>query len=166
MMRVIVDTNVAVVANQRYSHATPACAIACVERLTLIEREQTLVLDDQWFILHEYMRQLRSKGQPGVGDRFLRWVLTNRANPQRCEWVSISPKHPGKDDGDFAEVANIPELEHFDPADKKFVAVALIHPQHPPVINAVDTDWQDYREALEQLGVTVEFVCGELKLSR
>lgn len=71
-MRVIVDTNVAVVANQRYSHATPACVLACVERLALLEREQTLVLDVQWFILHEYMRMLRSEGQPGVGDRFLR----------------------------------------------------------------------------------------------
>ncbi len=161
-MRVIVDTNVAVVANQRHSHATAACILACIERLALIEREQTLVLDNQWFILREYMQRLHATGQPGVGDRFLRWVLTNRANPQRCELVPITPKHRDQD-GDFGEFPSLPELKKFDPADKKFVAVALAHPEHPPILNAVDTDWQVFRESLEQLGVAVEFLCGELK---
>lgn len=165
-MRAIIDTNVAVVANQCQSHATPACALACIERLSLIEREQILVLDDRWFILHEYMQMLHSTGQPGVGDRFLRWVLTNRANPQRCELVSITPKGSGYDTSDFVEFPEIPELQKFDPADKKFVAVALAHSDHPPILNAVDTDWEMFREPLERIGVRVEFLCGELKPRR
>lgn len=161
-MRVIVDTNVAVVANQRQSHATAACVTACIERLALIEREQTLVLDEQWFILREYLQRLHSTGQPGAGDRFLRWVLTNRANPQRCEFVPITPKRPSQDENDFVEFPAVPELERFDPADKKFVAVALAHPEHPPILNAVDTDWQAFHQPLERLGVTVDFLCGKL----
>ncbi len=161
-MRVIVDTNVAVVANQRDSHATAECVLACVNRLALIKREQILVLDDRWFVLTEYMRQLHSEGQPGVGDEFLRWVLTNRTNPHRCELVTITPKHPGQDDGEFDEIPEVPALKGFDPSDKKFVAVALAHPQHPPILNAVDTDWQAFQKPLEQLGVSIEFICGEL----
>jgi hypothetical protein len=162
-MRVLVDTNVAVVANQRNTHATTECIRACVNRLALIRTEQILVLDDKRLILDEYKRRLRSEGQPGVGDQFLLWVLSNLANPQRCEVVSITLKDPSRNANDFVEFPDIPELEKFDPADKKFVAVALAHPDHPPILNAVDTDWQIYREPLERVGVMVEFLCGELK---
>lgn len=165
-MRTIVDTNVPVVANQRHSHAQLACVLACIERLALIEHEQVLLLDDRWLILREYMQMLHPTGQPGIGDRFLRWVLINRANPQRCELVSITPKGSGHDVSDFAEFPEIHELQEFDPADKKFVAVALAHPDHPPILNAVDTDWEIFREPLERIGVRVEFLCGELKPRR
>lgn len=162
-MRAIVDTNVAVVANQRDTHATTNCIRACVNRLDLIRKEQIAVFDDKGLILREYRRQLRSEGQPGVGDQFYLWVLSNLANPQRCEFVSITPRYPGHDDSDLVEFPNLSELEKFDPSDKKFVAVALTHPEHPPILNAVDTDWQVFREPLQQLGVTIDFLCGELK---
>lgn len=107
------------------------------------------------------MRNLRSEGQPGPGDAFLKWVLTNRSNPQRCALVSLTPQ------GDsFLEFPNDPDLEGFDPSDHKFAAVAHAHPDHPPVLNATDSDWWHYREALACHGVRVEFVCPDYRFER
>jgi len=158
---VVVDTNVAVVANRAHEEASPHCVLACATLLKEIGAgEWQLVLDDAWQILGEYKKELRSSGQPGVGDAFLKWVLTNRTNPARCAWTHISPctEH------DYAEFPDDPALDGFDHSDRKFVAVALAHPDKPPIANAVDTDWWDYREPLAQHGVQVRFLCeGEIK---
>ena len=158
-MRVIIDTNVAVVANRRTTTATNRCVISCVRRLQAVETEHTLVIDRSWHILREYMRELRSEGQPGVGDAFLRWVLTNQANSARCEQVNITLNSEREDDTDFAEFPNDPRLAGFDRSDRKFVAVARSHPEHPPILNAVDTDWRDHYAVLAEHEVTVEFLC-------
>ncbi|GIV75830.1 MAG: hypothetical protein KatS3mg050_0224 [Litorilinea sp.] len=44
---------------------------------------------------------------------------------------------------------------------RKFVAVALVHGGNPPILNAVDSDWWDYREPLTAAGVRIEFLCPE-----
>jgi len=41
------------------------------------------------------------------------------------------------------------------------VAASVSHPERPPILNAVDTDWWNYRMALERHGVRVEFLCPE-----
>lgn len=99
---------------------------------------------------------MRSDGQPGEGDAFLKWVLTNQANPQRCEHVHINPTENGNN---FAEFPEDPDLKAFDPSDRKFVAVALSHPDSPPILNAVDSDWWLFRDAFTRNGVHVEFLC-------
>jgi hypothetical protein len=155
----IVDTNVLIVANGRdCPQASPECVLACVRRLRDIEQHGTLVLDDGWHIIGEYKHKVSQTGQPGLGDAFLKWVLTNQSNPQRIEKVSITPI---EDEG-FAEFPNTPGLEKFDRSDRKFVAVALTHPQKPPICDAVDSDWRNFHEALVQAGVTVEFLCPDL----
>lgn len=161
-MRVIVDTNVPIVANGREIRASPGCAISCVRKLLEIQQSHTIVLDGGWHILREYLLRLRSDGQPGVGDAFLKWVLTNRANPRHCQLVSITLRPNSEDQNDFEEFPNDDEeLTRFDRSDRKFVAVALVHPEHPPILNAVDTDWWDYRIALERHGIQVNFLCPE-----
>jgi len=103
------------------------------------------------------MARLRSEGQPGVGDAFLKWVLTNVTNPRYCETVHISPRDA---DGEgYMEYPDTEELAAFDSSDRKFVAVALAHPARPPILNAVDTDWWRFREALERHGVQIDFLC-------
>ena len=42
---------------------------------------------------------------------------------------------------------------------QKFVAVALASGAHPPILNAVDSDWWNHRAALADAGVTCEFLC-------
>ena len=160
-MKCIVDTNVAIVANQRDdAPASIDCVRRCITLLNEFQRDQRLlVIDDDWHILREYQHRLRSTGQPGVGDAFLLWVLTNRTNPRRCELVHITPRDTQEDHWDFEEFPNAPALQGFDRSDRKFVAVALAHQEHPPVVNATDSDWWDYRDALAAHDVRVEFVC-------
>lgn len=160
-MRAIVDTNVLKVANRQTSQASPNCVVTCTHQLRDIQSRGTLVLDDGWYILREYLSNLRSGGQPGVGDAFLKWVLTNWANPHRCELVHISPLDDDPRGCSFAEFPPDPDLKDFDPSDRKFVAVARAHLDHPPILNAVDTDWWASRSALERNGVRVEFLCPE-----
>lgn len=154
-MSVVVDTNVAVVANGRSQQASAACVLTCTEKLQqIMTGELRLVLDDDWRILNEYMRNLRSNGVD-IGDRFLGWILTNR--DRYCDFVSITPIDSSEND--FREFPTDPALNDFDPADRKFIAVALAHSEKPPILQAVDSKWWNFREALRQNGVTVEFIC-------
>ena len=154
-MAVIVDTNVVVVANGRSEQASADCVDACGERLEEIMRgEMKLVLDNRWIILREYMRNLRSSGVD-VGDRFLGWILANR--DKRCDLVPITPVDDSENE--FEEFPDDPALNGFDPDDRKFIAVAVVHLEKPPILQAVDSQWWDFRDALRQNGVTVEFIC-------
>ena len=154
-MAVIVDTNVVVVANGRSAQASSDCVETCGERLEEIMRgEVKLVLDNRWIILREYMQNLRSNGAD-VGDRFLGWILVNK--DYRCDLVSITPID-GSDNA-FEEFPDDPALDRFDPADRKFIAVACAHTENPPVLQAVDSKWLDFYEAFRRNGVTVEFIC-------
>ena len=156
MMVVIVDTNVAVVANGQSPQASPNCVDTCINRLEgIIRGEEKLVLDDMWAILGEYIRNLRSSGEPGAGDRFLLWLLRNKDT--QCDLVSITPVN-GSENA-FEEFPDDPALDDFDPADRKFIAVACAHSESPPILQAVDSQWLDFRDAFHRNGVTVEFIC-------
>ena len=156
MAHVIVDTNVPAVANRKSEQASPTCVLTCIKKIREIQQEEyILVLDDQWQILSEYKSNLDESGQPGVGDVFLKWTLTNWSNPNRCEMVKITP-HPVFS---FTEFPQDEALYAFDLSDRKFVAVALAHPQKPPVLNAVDTDWWHYHLILARYGIRIEFLC-------
>ncbi len=160
-MKVVVDTNVPKVANgvDASPQATQECVLACVKQIGHIhEGRNVLVLDDRWRILSEYIKELSPTGQPGLGDAFLKWVLTNHRNPRRCELVPIV-EHPTRG---FEEFPADPALAGFDREDRKFVAVSRAHAQHPPILNAVDTDWWHYREAFKKHNVHIEFLCPEL----
>ena len=154
-MMVIVDTNVAVVANGESGQASKECEQTCINRLErIMDGEKNLVLDENWKILREYSRNLHSSGHD-VGDRFLRWVLNNRTT--QCDLVSITPIEGSETE--FEEFPKDPELEKFDPDDRKFVAVARAHCEKPPILQAVDSGWLNFRDALSRHGVTVEFIC-------
>lgn len=154
---VVVDTNVPLAANNK-ADASPNCVMACVDALMAIMTDkQSIAIDDSWHILNEYKRKLSPSGQPGVGDQFLKWVLTNLANPERCVQVVITPRAGEKDQ--FEEFPDDPALASFDRADRKFVAVACAHPEHPPILQALDTKWWGWKDALERGGVTVTFLC-------
>lgn len=156
-MTVVVDTNVPVVANGRSGQASPECVKNCAVRLRQLSTTGKIILDDRWLILKEYMTNLTSSGQPGIGDAFLKWVLTNYRNPNLCELVKITPKNSSETD--FEEFPSGTALKNFDATDKKFVAVALAHPDKPPILQAVDTEWWKMREPLCAAGVTIDFLC-------
>lgn len=153
-MKFVVDTNVPVVANGKSEQASPECVKTCAVRLNELTQKGKLVLDDKWMILKEYMNNLKSSGQPGPGDAFLKWALTNLRNPSRCESVSITPINSS-----FSEFPSAPALQRFDPNDKKFIAVANVHPEKPPILQAVDIEWWSMRKHLRRAGITVDFLC-------
>ena len=155
-MAVIVDTNVAVVANGQSPQASSNCVDTCINRLEGIVRgEEKLVLDNGWIILGEYLRNLRSSGEPGAGDSFLRWILMNKDD--RCDLIHITPVDGSENE--FEEFPDDPALNDFDPDDWKFVAVAITHPDKPPILQAVDSQWWDFRDAFHRNGIMVEFIC-------
>ena len=157
-MIVIVDTNVALVANGRSEQASEDCEEICINRLVEITNgEIKLAMDDHRRIIEKYRGNLNAYGQPGVGDAFLKWVETNWTNPNRCDLVSITPVDGSENE--FEEFPDDPSLEKFDPDDRKFIAVALAHCDKPPILQAVDSQWWDFRDALRENGVTVEFIC-------
>ena len=155
---VVVDTNVAKVANGREEspQASPNCVNTCITKLEgIIRGEETLVLDNRWIILGEYLRNLRSSGEPGAGDSFLRWILMNKDD--RCDLIHITPV--ASSENEFEEFPDDPALDGLDPDDRKFVAVAVAHPERPPILQAVDSQWWAFRDALRENGVTVAFIC-------
>lgn len=159
-MPFIIDTNVPIVANNRiFAQATPACVLDCIKKLQDIMTHHTVVIDDQWRILREYGHKINPSGQPGVGDAFYKWLLQNQANPRHCQRVHITPLTDSHDNNDFAEFPHDPELANFDRSDRKFVSVALAHPDKPPIVNAMDSDWQYYQHRLAQHGLKIEFLC-------
>ena len=155
-MMVIVDTNVAKVANGESPQASLNCINICINRLEQIMHGETkLVLDADWIILDEYSRNLSESGKPGTGDRFLRWVLNNRIT--RCDLIRIIPVEGSETE--FEEFPSDPALKGFHSKDRKFVAVALAHPERPTILEALDSGWWDFRDALSRHGATVEFIC-------
>jgi hypothetical protein len=158
-MKFVVDTNVPVVANGKSVQASPECVSTCAVRLMKLMRKGKLILDDGRRILKEYMVNLQSKGQPMPGDAFLKWVYTNYSNPERCELVRITPRNSSETD--FVEFPDDPQLGNFDKNDRKFVAVAVAHPERPPILQAVDTKWWDMKEPLLIAGIKVDFLCEE-----
>lgn len=149
-MTFIVDTNVPIVANEDPTDERQlSCIDACIECLEEIMSVGRIAMDDADLILEEYSPYMRWHGQRGAGHEFFIWVIDNLWNEERCDRVPLAP-YP-----EHASVAG------FDLSDRKFVQVALGHPERPVILNAVDKDWEDFEEALSKHGVSVRFLCRE-----
>ena len=153
----VVDTNVAVTADHRAT-AGPDCIRACVSALQdIMAGNKKLVLDEAGEIVSEYRDNLYSQNQPNIGMVFLRWIWTNQYNANHCSRVRINIKlHSG---GDYEEFPPHGGLRDFDFADRKFVAVAIAHEDKPMILEATDTKWWGWKDALLECGVRVKFLC-------
>ena len=121
------------------------------------EQASIIVIDDGMQILLEYISAVSLRGQPGLGHVFVKWVFDNQAVPSRCERVPLTQN--GINEGEFCEFPNDMSLEGFDRSDRKFVAVALASRNQPEILNAVDSDWWNYRQQLAAHGVRIRFLC-------
>ncbi len=153
----VVDTNVAVVANGRDTHAGVQCQLECVRRLRALEQRGVVVLDQLGLIFKEYRKHLWLAGQPGVGDAFLRYLFDYQYDAERCELVQITPM--ADDARGFEEFPEDQALDSFDPNDRKFVAAARASRRDPVIINATDSDWAAFEAALARHGVQVQQLC-------
>ncbi len=150
----VIDTNVPVVANGG-GDVDPQCVRACVKALLDLTEHGHVVVDAGLEIISEYRQNVRAEGQPGVGDAFFKWLWDHLWMKEVCTQVSIA-KHPDRGYQEFPEHDG---LAAFDPSDRKFLAVAAAHPEHPPILQAVDSKWWGYREAFAECGIAVHFLC-------
>lgn len=156
MTAFVVDTNVAIVANGRETHADLQCQARCVERIESITEHGVVAIDNRQKILDEYRRHLSHSGGPGVGDVFYKHVFDNQGRNDRVRMVAITDS---ADDGrGFDE---LPE-NTLDRSDRKFLAVAVA--ADAVLLNATDSDWGEQTTLIQTLGVTVDQLCPQYAL--
>jgi hypothetical protein len=159
-VRCVVDTNVATTANGANAGAPPGCVAASAKALQAVMTNGQLFVDDAGRIVAEYRQNLRAAGQPGPGDVFFKWLLTHEWGGQRVTQVTITPTSGDSDD--FEELPRPPAGVRYDPSDRKFLAVAAAHAEHPPILQAFDSKWWGWQTALAQADVTIHFLCPEI----
>lgn len=156
-MKVVVDTNVLLVANGQHPDVSEACVQACVQHLQTLQAVGVTVIDDAYHVLGEYQHKTSISPPKGVGDVFLKWLLRNIGNPDHVEQVSIT--EIGEDE--FIEFPCHDLQQRFDAPDRKFPAVSYAHPDKPSIWQAADCKWLDWWPTLAEHGVQVEFLCPE-----
>ena len=150
-MTVVVDTNVAVAANGRGTHADKQCRLACVRRLRELVKQDVVAVDDTGLVLEEYKNHLHHSGMPGVGDLFFKHVFNNHYQDQHVRRVPVTRSED--DDRGFEELPR----NTLDPSDRKFLAVAVA--TRAVVLNATDSDWGKQAALMDELGVEVTQLC-------
>jgi len=157
----VIDTNVPIIANsatQAETDITPQCILECVRHIKLVTKTGGLVLDADGEIFEEYIKQrhLSLSGQSGQGNIFLKWVSDNQWNPAKVTRIKIH-----KQRGGYKEFPKHPHLRKMDPSDRKFVAVSNAHPNKPAILQATDSKWWGWKDALQEEGIEVHFLCPE-----
>lgn len=156
----IVDTNVPKIANLALDPVIAPDLIECVlesiEAIDHVTKKGGLVIDSRDEIYNEYRNQLGMKGQPGVGDYFMKWVHDNRWGFPVEDRVSIT-----KNGDTYTEFPDHDDLKDFDLSDHKFVAVANAHHAKPTILEATDCKWWKYKDALLAAGIEVIFLSPE-----
>ena len=158
----LVDTNVPKIANldpqlDTNSDMPAECVLSCIEAVEhFTKKGGILIIDLGDEIFNEYRGQLNIKGGPGVGDGFMKWVDNHRCTPQCCQRVFNY-----KNGDSYNEFPEHEGLIDFDISDRKFVAAANAHPDKPPILQAADSKWWGWKDALEEVGITAYFLCPE-----
>jgi len=134
-MTVVVDTNVILVANGQHQDVSEGCVASCATRLHGIVQDGRVAIDDRYRILNEYQNKTAPHVGRRPGDAFVKWLLRNNANPSRCDQVALV-EHPDRGFESFPDDAR---LAGFDPPDRVFVAVAAMHGERPPIMQAADS---------------------------
>lgn len=154
-MKAVIDTNVLRVAARQHADVSDECVTKCIQQLSMMQKDGVVVIDDDYKILGEYLKSPPLMKSNEVGGKFLKWLLQNQCNILHVAQVSITETGPDY----FSEFPDPTLQPTFDPADRKFVAVANAHPDKPPVWQAADCKWLDWWPALQATGVRVEFLC-------
>ena len=84
---------------------------------------------------------------------FFKYLHDNKHLSQSVKLVTVTPNNV--DTTGFDELPN----NKIDKSDRKFLAVAL--KGNASIINALDTDWHEQREFLNEIGVKVVQICEE-----
>ncbi|MCU8259400.1 MAG: PIN domain-containing protein [Shewanella sp.] len=148
--KMVIDSNVAIVANGNSPQASINCQLACVELLECC-KDLSICLDQTSLIMDEYAKHLSYAGNPGVGDMFFKYLHDNQYAQKNIELVAIT-----QTDDENRGFDELPAND-FDPSDRKFLATAVS--AGAQVVNATDSDWAEQQELMNQLNITVEQLC-------
>ena len=146
MRDVIIDTNVAVVANRQNVDVIESCVDACIRFLSTARDDHVVLMDCGDEIRAEYAKALRDRRPYELGALFLMHIYQQQYNPERVRRVSLQKGT----DGEFVDFPKVPELSSFDLDDRKFAALA--RKTGTSVTNAIDSDWVDYLTVLNANG--------------
>lgn len=158
MMEYIIDTNVPLVAQGTAAQMSANCEKNSADFLEkLFQGQFNLVIDSDYHLIGEYEKQLPKGSQAQYGNRFLKWIYTNQANPLKIKTVQINQI----DEYNFEEVPQSLIDIGFDNSDRKFVAVAIANKNQAPIAQAADSKWINWEETLNSEGISVNFLCKE-----
>ena len=151
--RIVVDTNVLIVANGNNEQADPECELACIEMLEgATKGKKTVLLDASGLIMEEYEGYCNYSGVPGVGDLFFKFLHDHQWSQENA--IShVSIQVTPDEEGGFA---NLPP-NNFHRNDRKFLAVAKAGDAQ--VINATDSHWSEHADFIESMDVCVIELC-------
>ena len=150
-MTFVVDTNVAIAANGHGTDADKKCRLVCVQELRSLVAQEIVAIDDRGRVLDEYKKHLSFSGMPGVGDMFFKHVFNNQSQDKYVRRVAVTPTEDAE--RSFEELPK----NTFDPSDRKFLAVAVA--AEAIVLNATDSDWDEQKPLMDELGVEVRQLC-------
>ena len=154
----MIDTNVPMTANGANPGAPAECVASSARALQSVMRGGHVFVDDGGRILSEYRQNMSPGGEPGPGDLFLKWLLTHEWGGARVTRVAITPR-TADDDEDFRELPPPAGDLAYDRSDRKFLAVAAAHPDHPSILQSLDSKWWGWQNDLAEIGVTIHFLC-------
>ena len=153
----IIDANVILLAGTHISKITydqVDCWKACIDFIhEMVCPENMFVVDDRWRILKEYIDNSKSiNGYPNNSSNFVQYILTNQGKClEEFPLNEVAPKV-------FEPYPKEEALVCFDPSDRKYIALAYAHSEHPPIVEAADSKWWGIQEALRSNGMDVMFV--------
>ena len=149
--RLVIDTNVLIVANRKSPQADLKCELACIKMLEGAKGKRVVLIDDSDLIMDEYKPYCSYAGEPGLGNAFFKFLHDNAPSERNVIRVAIQ-KTPDKDGG-FSNL--LPNKLHRD--DRKFLAVAKAG--NGRIVNATDSDWSQQAEFVASNGVRVFELC-------
>lgn len=150
--KIVIDTNVAISANGRDTHAGLSCQLACEALLASCD-DLDIALDNRELIMDEYAKHLNYSGQPDIGDRFFKYLYRNQYSSKKIHLVNITPSH-----NSAKSFEELPE-NRLDPSDRKFLAVAVV--ANATIVNATDSDWSEQQPLLDELNISIKQLCPE-----
>jgi hypothetical protein len=154
MSKVIIDTNLIVVANRQNAEVAENCVLACTKFIIEARSNSIIIMDTSDEIRTEYAKALKTSKPMGLGALFLMHIFQHQFNTSTVQRVDF----PKDESGEFIDFPKTPELADFDRDDRKFAA--LSKKTGVAVSTAIDTDWLISLEALHTSGISVHFLCG------
>lgn len=156
----IIDTNVPCMAGKSdptiLSKEESRCAQICATFInSFIHNEDSkLVLDQGYEIVKEYRNNITNNNQPTLANYFLDWVYQYLSRILIEDFIFLDKT----DNNEYVDYPKHQELSKFDISDRKFIALANAHYEHPPIVQGTESKWWMLREIFETCGIHILFL--------